>query len=82
MASTTTSSGDADHDLRRWLDEWRLRGQVLETERIARLRALDETESARIARRLLWPMAQLGLGDSAEGLLRMKHALRFLAARA
>lgn len=76
-------AGDnANADLRRWLDEWRVRAEVLDGERLARLRALDETEAARIACDLLWPMARIGAGDSAEGLIPIKTALRQLADKA
>ena len=77
-----TAADNAGADLRRWLDEWRIRGEALDRERLERLRALDEIEAARIACELLWPMARIGGGDSAEGLVPIKKALRRLADRA
>jgi hypothetical protein len=82
MAVQRDPSRNTDRDLRRWLDEWRVRGEALDQERLDRLRALDEPEAARIACQLLWPMARTGAGDSADGLLRIKDALRLLATNA
>jgi hypothetical protein len=63
--------------MRRWLDNWRVTGALLERERIDRLRALTEMEAARIACDL-WKLARAGGGDDAEGLLPLKHAVRKL----
>ncbi len=62
--------------MRRWLDNWKRVGPILGAERVANLRKMDETESARIAVASLWPMARVGAGDSGEGLKTMKDALR------
>jgi hypothetical protein len=68
-------------DMRRWLDTWKRVGPILDAERVANLRKMDEAESARIAVASLWPMARVGAGDWGEGLAPMKDALRRLAAR-
>ena len=73
---------EAERELtRRWLNQWKTAGPALEAERVARLRELDESEAARIAVELLWPMAPPGGGDGGAGLLPMSEALRRLADR-
>jgi hypothetical protein len=80
-----TSSGtrrftEAERELtRRWLDQWKTAGPVLEAERIAALRGLDEAGAARIASDMLWPLAAPGGGDDGAALLGMSAALRRLA---
>jgi hypothetical protein len=54
---------DTRADMRRWLDNWKLVGPILDAERVANLRNRDETESARIAVASLWPMTRIGAGD-------------------
>ena len=67
--------------MKQWLDQWKQAGPILEAERVANLRKLDDPESARIAVELLWPLARVGLGDAGEGLVPMKEALRCLSAQ-
>ena len=63
---------EAERELtRRWLNQWKTAGPALEAERVARLRELDESEAARIAVELLWPMTPPGGGDGGAGLLPM-----------
>jgi hypothetical protein len=57
-----------------WLENWRVVGAILEEERAERLRALTDTDAARIAVDL-WRFARPGAGDDGEGLLTMKHLL-------
>lgn len=64
----------------RWVDQWKIAGPMLDAERLAGLRRLTETEAARIAVELLWPMAPVGGGDDGAGIVPMKDALRRLAA--
>lgn len=76
-------TGDADTRaaLRRWLDTWQRVGPEREAERLQALRALDDAESARIARDLVWPLGTLDNnrgGDDAAGLITMKALLRKL----
>ncbi len=65
--------------MKRWLDNWKRVGPILEASRVEGLRRLTEDEAARIARDLLWPMVPPGGGDDAEGIAPMKDALRRLA---
>lgn len=70
--------------MKEWVDNWKRVGPILEAERVAELRGLSETESARIAVELVWPMGTLGDhrgGDDAAGLMPMKDALLKLGAR-
>ena len=70
--------------MKQWLDNWQRVGPILEAERLDQLRRLDDEESARIARDLVWPMGTLGDdrgGDDASGLVPMKDALRQLGTR-
>ena len=67
--------------MKQWVDNWARVGPILEAERLARLRQLDDAESARIARDVVWPMGTLGDhrgGDDAAGILPMKEAVRKL----
>ena len=70
---------DARAQMKRWLDNWKVTGPILEDIRVQELRQLTETEAARIARDLLWPMVEPGGGDDAEGIAPMKDALQRLA---
>jgi hypothetical protein len=71
---------EAERELtRRWLDQWKTAGPALEAERIAALRELDESDAARIASEMLWPLSAPGGGDDAAALLPMSAALRRLA---
>jgi hypothetical protein len=72
---------DADTrvQMKRWVDTWTVAGPMLEDVRVRGLRALTEAEAGRIACDLLWPMVPPGGGDDADGLVRMKDALRRLA---
>ena len=72
---------EARAGMKRWVDEWRRVGPLLEARRVAELRRLSEEEAARIAVELLWPMARIGEGDAGEGLTAMRDALRRLASR-
>lgn len=67
--------------MKRWLDNWRRTGPILEDIRVQELRQLTETESGRIACEILWPSVTPGGGDDAEGLEPIKNALRRLAQR-
>jgi hypothetical protein len=70
--------------MKQWLDNWQRVSPQLEAERLEQLRRLDDGESARVARDLVWPMGTLGGnrgGDDAGGLLPMKDALRQLGVR-
>lgn len=70
--------------MKQWIDNWRRVSPLLEAERLEALRGLDEAESARIARDLVWPMGTPGSdrgGDDGAGLVPMKDALRQLGAR-
>ena len=83
MTSTLVPPFDdqARAEMKRWLDVWKVAGPMLDAERVASLRRLTETDAARIAVELLWPMVGVGGGDSGEGLLPMRDALRRLAAQ-
>lgn len=59
--------------MRRWLENWRLAGPLLEQERTERIRALSDTDAARMALDL-WHFAQPDRGDDGEGLLPMTQA--------
>lgn len=78
-AATRPFDDKARAQMAEWVDNWKRVGPILEAERVAGLRALSETESARIAVELLWPMAPIGGGDAGEGLVRIQAALRRLA---
>jgi len=70
--------------MKQWIDNWRSVSPWLEAARLEELRGLDDAESARIARDLVWPMGTLGSdrgGDDGAGLVRMKDALQRLGAR-
>ena len=70
--------------MKQWLDNWKRVGPLLEAERLEKLRRLDDTESARIACDLVWPMGTLGDhrgGDDAAGIVPMKEALGKLGMR-
>jgi len=69
---------DERAQMRQWLDNWRVTGELLERERVERMRALTEAEAARIACDL-WLFARSGGGDDAEGLLPMKRLLSKLS---
>lgn len=72
---------DSRARMKQWVDNWAQTGPILEAERLARLRQLDDAESARIARDIVWPMGTLGDhrgGDDAAGIVPMKEALRKL----
>ncbi len=60
---------------RRWLENWRIVGAILEEERAEGLRALTDADAARTAVDL-WRFARPGSGDDGEGLLSMKDLLR------
>jgi hypothetical protein len=60
---------------RRWLENWRVVGAILEDERAERLRALTDADAARTAADV-WLLARPGSGDDGEGLLSMKSLLR------
>ena len=66
--------------MRQWLENWKVAAPILDADRVARLRQLDDAAAARIALDL-WSMAPIGAGDSGEGLKPMKNALRRLAGR-
>lgn len=69
---------------RRWLETWKVTAPILEAERFAHLRQLDDATSAREARDLVWPMGTLGeerRGDDAAGLTLIKVLQARLAAR-
>lgn len=72
---------EARSAMKRWADEWRRVGPLLDARRVAALRRLTEEDAARIAVELLWPMARVGEGDAGEGLAAMRNALRQLASR-
>jgi hypothetical protein len=59
---------------RRWLDNWRVVGAILEEERAERLRTMTDADAARITIDL-WRFARPGAGDDAQGLLSMKALL-------
>lgn len=65
---------------RRWLDNWRRVGPLLEAERMADVRALTDAEAADIACEL-WRLARPDAGDDGEGLLPMTRALQKLENR-
>jgi hypothetical protein len=65
--------------MKRWVDNWKRVGPLLEARRTADLRRLTEGEAARIATELLWVGQPAGQGDSAAGLVAMREALRKLA---
>lgn len=70
--------------MKQWLDQWQRVGPSLEAERLERLCSLDDVESGRIARELVWPMGTLGDhrgGDDAAGLVPLKEALQKLGQR-
>ena len=74
---------DVRAQMRRWLDNWKRMGPGLEAERITRLQQLDDVESARIAREIVWPMGTLGDhrgGDDGAGILPLMEAVRKLGA--
>ena len=52
---------------KQWLESWKVAGPILDAERVANLRRLDDATAARIALGL-WSMARLGTGDSGEEL--------------
>ena len=83
MTSTQSQPFDdqARADMKRWLDVWKIAGPMLDDERVAGLRRLTATEAARIVVELLWPMVPVGGGDSGEGLVPMRDALRRMAAQ-
>ena len=66
--------------MRQWLENWKVAAPILDADRVARLRQLDEAAAARVAVDL-WSMARVGTGDSGEGLKPMKDALRWLTRR-
>ena len=70
--------------MKQWLDNWRSVSPLLEAELLEELRRLDDAESARIARDLVWPMGTLGSdrgGDDGAGLVPMKDALQQIGPR-
>jgi len=64
-----------------WLATWAHNGPLLEARRVAELRRLTDSDSARVAVEFVWPMAHVGPGDNGEGLLAIKDVLRRLATR-
>lgn len=74
-SQTTSSSLDAESRAqgKRWLENWKRVGPILEAERWDRVRALTDAEAARDATRLFdlwqpdWPT------DEGEGLLLHQH---------
>ena len=82
MAPTSSPPYDeqARADMKQWLDHWKIAGPIIDASRTAHLRQLDEAAAARIALDL-WTMADIGTGDSGEGLKPMTDALRRLAER-
>jgi hypothetical protein len=79
MPSTSAPfDAKARAEMKRWLDNWKRVGPILEAQRVVELRALTEVESARVAVELLWPTAPVGGGDDGEGLALMHAALRRL----
>ena len=64
-----------------WLAEWARLGPILEARRVSALRELSETESARVAIELFWPMVPPSHGDDGEGLRALQDVLRRLAGR-
>lgn len=60
---------------RRWLENWRVVGVILEEEKTERLRAMTDVEAARTAADL-WRFARPGSGDDGGGLLSMKALLK------
>jgi hypothetical protein len=88
-ASSLTSGGqrlplDAEGraQMKRWLDQWKRSGTVLDAQRLEELRGLDDIEAARIACDIVWPMGTLGDpgGDDAAGIVPMQAVLWKLAA--
>ncbi len=71
----------ARDEMTEWLASWARIGPILERRRVAELRQLKESESARIAVELIWPMVPVGPGDAGEGLRPLQRALRLLAGR-
>ena len=59
---------------RRWLENWRIAGDILESERAARLAQLSDVDAARIALDL-WRFARPSGGDDAEGLILFKQVI-------
>ena len=82
MASTSSPPYDekARADLKQWLEHWKIAGTIMDANRVAYLRKLDDAAAARMALDL-WSMADIGTGDSGEGLEPMTAALRLLASR-
>lgn len=68
---------DEREQMRQWLANWQRAGPLLEQERTERIRALSDTDAARMALDL-WHFAQPGRGDDGEGFLPMKRALQKL----
>ena len=66
--------------MKQWLEHWKIAGPIIDANRVAHLRHLDDGSAARIALDL-WSMADIGTGDSGEGLRSMTEALRRLAER-
>lgn len=69
--------------MKRWLDHWKVAGPILESERLAHLRALDDESAAREAL-LVWPLGTLAgdrRGDDGAGLEVIKQLQARLADR-
>jgi hypothetical protein len=60
---------------RRWLENWRVVGAILEEERAERLRTLTDEDAVRTTLDV-WCFALPGSGDDGEGLVSMKHLLQ------
>ena len=65
---------------RRWLENWRVSGEILEAERAAKLVSLSDVEAARLALDL-WLFAHPRRGDDAEGLILFKQVIRSSSSR-
>ena len=64
-----------------WVENWKRVGPILEAQRTADLRRLDERGAARIAVESLRVDQPITHGDAGEGLVAMAQALRQLSKR-
>ncbi|MBA3638090.1 MAG: hypothetical protein M3541_22785 [Acidobacteriota bacterium] len=79
MASSNLTDQEREQ-MRQWLATWQRAGPLLDQERAQRVRALTDTDAARMALDL-WGFAQPGRGDDGEGILPMARALQKLGDR-
>jgi hypothetical protein len=81
MSALRVFDDEARAETAAWLENWARVGPQLEARRVSELRQLTDSESARIAVELLWPMVTPGPGDRGEGIRAMHDVLRRLAER-